>query len=88
MMNPSKSLAVLSAILVVGPLTGCAGHAWPSWNGGITVPSNGIVVGPNEEITLDAFAMKRYEYFCSDGHALQCDRYGLKLYCRCPLQQP
>lgn len=48
------------------------------------VPSDGVVLAPNEKVTLNAFTAKRREYFCSDGATLQCERIGVKLFCACP----
>jgi len=73
---------VLGTMLSVG---GCSDISILSaLSSGQHLPADGIIVGPNEEITLNAVTAKKHQYFCSNGAVLHCDRMSLKLYCSCP----
>ena len=82
----------VSAFLVVGPLAtlvGCAGQPLFSNSGsnGRPLPFDAVVVGPNERVPVDALPTQEGNYFCSNGAVLQCERFGVKLYCSCPRVQ-
>jgi hypothetical protein len=86
-MKPSSNR--ISAFLAVGlaaSLAGCAGQSvlsnWASSSP--QLPFEAVVIGPNERVTLDALPTQESNYFCSTGAVLQCERFGLKLYCSCP----
>jgi hypothetical protein len=81
----TKGACALPALCLAVFLVGCAGQAIrPQWNAGAQVPFDGVVLGPNEKITLNASTAKRNEYFCSNGAVLRCERFGFKLNCACP----
>lgn len=79
--------AALAAGLAVS-LTACSGTPILSaLSTGRQVPPDGVVLRPNERITLNVATVKpakRTEYFCSNGLPLQCERLNLNLYCTCP----
>lgn len=75
----------ISAAVALGLSAGCSGQSILSALGtGQHVPANGIMLAPNEQVTLNARTAGRWEYFCSNGTVLQCERLGAKLYCSCP----
>jgi len=69
------------AVLLVG---GCTGQPL-RWNTHRQVPFDGVILGPNEKVTLTALPTEGRNYFCSNGAVLQCERLNLNLYCSCPL---
>jgi hypothetical protein len=79
----------VSAFLAVGlaaSLVGCAGQSLLSdWaNSNPQLPFDAVVVGPGERVAVDARPTEESNHFCSNGAVLQCERFGLKLYCSCP----
>ena len=74
------SFAMGLAVLLVG---GCTGQPL-TWNTSHQVPFDGVILGPNEKVTLTALPTERSNYFCSNGAVLQCERLNLKVYCSCP----
>jgi hypothetical protein len=81
----TKRIAALCVLCFAVSLVGCEGQPiFPHLNTTSPVPFDGIVVGPNEKIRLNARTVKRNEYFCSNGAPLQCERFGFKLDCSCP----
>ena len=48
------------------------------------MPFDGVVLGPNEKVTLTALPTEGSNYFCSNGAVLQRERLNLKVYCSCP----
>jgi hypothetical protein len=89
MKTPRKLISTVLATGLAMLLVGCSSQPiFPSLNAGIPVPSDALVLGPNEKISLDALTAPRREYFCSNGAALQCERFGLKLDCSCPGLRP
>lgn len=77
------------AVGIMCSLLACTGQPmFPALNANGHRPFDGIVLAPNEKITLNALTAKQKEYSCSNGAALQCERISFKLYCSCPAIRP
>ena len=75
------------AVALVALLGGCSGESFLSKNWGSSgqqLPFDAIVIGPGERVSVDALPTEEGHYFCSNGALLECERFGLKLYCSCP----
>jgi hypothetical protein len=85
-MNRVTSIVAMAiALAFTAPVAGCSGSPiLAALETGPRVPSDGVVLGPNEKITLNALTAKQRQYFCSNGAVLRCERLGSKLYCSCP----
>ena len=80
-----KRTTALWALYLAVSLAGCAGQPiLAQLTTTSSVPFDGVVLGPNEKIRLNARTAKRNEYFCSNGTVLRCERFGFKLDCSCP----
>ena len=86
MKTSSNRISAFLAVCLAAPLVGCAGQPllsnWGSNSG--QLPFDAVVVGPGEQVTVDALPTQESNYVCSNGAVLQCERFGLKLYCSCP----
>jgi hypothetical protein len=74
-------------IALLTSLGGCSGESFLSENSvsnGQQLPFDAIVIGPGERVSVDALPTEGSHYFCSNGAVLECERFGLKLYCSCP----
>ncbi len=81
-----KMLSTFVIVATMASLMACTGQPMlPALSAGRQVPFDGVVLAPNEKITLNALTAKQSEFFCSNGAVLQCERFSLKLYCSCPV---
>jgi hypothetical protein len=62
---------------------GCA--EWPTLGSGRTLPADAVFLGSNETITLIAPPAQETHTYCSNGMVLECERFGLKIRCSCPV---
>lgn len=79
----AKRISAFFAVSLSVSLVGCS-----TLSTGPQLPFDGVILAPNEKITLNASTAKRTEYFCSDGAVLRCERISFKLYCSCPGIRP
>jgi hypothetical protein len=81
----TKTVFAATLLCLTVSLPGCSGkRLLPALTSQQHIPANGIVLAPNEKITLNALSAKQNQYFCSNGTVLQCERLSFKLHCRCP----
>ena len=80
-----RTISAAVALQATLALAGCSQQSILSALGtGQHIPANGVLLSPNEKVTLNARTAKQWEYFCSNGAVVQCERLGAKLYCSCP----
>ena len=86
MKTSSNRISAFLAVGLAASLVGCAGQPLLSnWvSGSRQVPFDAVVVGPNERVTVKALPTRESNYVCNNGAVLECERFGLKLYCSCP----
>ena len=86
MKTSTKRTSAFVAVGLAASLVGCAGHAFFSTAGSNSrqLPFDAVVLGPGERVPVDALPTEESHYFCRSGALLQCERFGLKLYCSCP----
>jgi len=86
MKTSSSRVSAFLAVGLAATVAGCAGQPLLSnWgSSGQQLPFDAIVIGPGERVSVDALPTEESHYFCSNGAVLECERFGLKLYCSCP----
>ena len=83
----ASRLTEFLTVALVASLGGCSGESFLSKNWGSSgqhLPFDATVIGPGERVSVDALPTEGSHYFCSNGAVLECERFGLKLYCSCP----